>query len=161
MIRSGFKSKPVAHLERADRSAEFASWTPRERKAARCSAELSAALEGIAKIELQPVTPKTPNRKRQAIRDSAKGEECLVRIPGVCRGGTEHTIWSHAPLGAAGKGRGVKSLDLAGAYCCTACDSCADGQSKRPNGMTRTDVLLAWHEGHMRSLVRLAQKGLV
>ena len=114
----------------------------------------------LVAIAASPIL-KTPERKSQAIRDSAKGEECMVRIAGVCRGGTEHTIWSHAPLGAAGKGKGIKALDLAGAMCCTACDAVVDGQARRPVGMTRDEVLLAWHEGHLRSLVRLAQKGLL
>ena len=158
MRRSTFKPKAAAPA-RADRSAEFASFKPRARQAARCSAELSAALQSIANLPAPPIA-KTPGRKRQDIRDSARGEECLVRIPGVCRGGTEHTIWSHAPLGAAGKGRGIKSLDIAGAYCCTACDAALD-QAQRPATMTREQVLLDWFHGHMRSLVRLAQKGLI
>lgn len=103
---------------------------------------------------------KTMDRKRQDIRDSARGEDCTVRIPGVCTFDPEKTIWSHAPLGAAGKGRGIKALDLCGAYCCTACDAVVDGQAPMPAGMTRAMVLLDWFMGHMRSLVRLQQKGL-
>lgn len=109
----------------------------------------------------RPVVPKTPGRKSNAIRDSARGEECLVRIPGVCRGGTEHTIWSHAPLGAAGKGMGIKALDICGCYSCTACDAAMDQATGRPAKLTREQVLLAWCFGHFRSLVLLKQKGLI
>lgn len=142
---------------------EFANHTPRSRQAARCSAELMTALEGIAALpasSVAAVLPKVQAGVNHAIRESARGEECQVRIVGVCRGGTEHTIWSHAPLGAAGKGRGIKSLDVAGAYCCTACDAALD-QAQRPAGMTREQVLLDWFHGHMRSLVMLARKGLL
>jgi hypothetical protein len=104
--------------------------------------------------------PKTPDRKDQRIRDSARGEQCQVRIPGACRGGTEHTIWSHAPLGAGGKGMGIKALDLCGTYCCTGCDAVVDGQARPPADVTREDALMAWFMGHMRSLVILRQKGL-
>lgn len=104
---------------------------------------------------------KTIARKVQAIRDSARGEDCQVRIPGACTGNPEHTIWSHAPMGAAGKGMGIKAVDVAGAYCCTTCDAVVDGQRPAPAGMTRDAVLLAWFMGHMRSLVMLARKGLV
>jgi hypothetical protein len=116
----------------------------------------------MAVVSQQPAAPqpKTPDRKSQAIRDSARGEECLVRIPGICAGNPEHTIWSHAPLGAAGKGRGIKSLDVAGAYCCTACDAAIDGQRPLPPGYDRAQALLDWCYGHLRSLVRLRQKGL-
>jgi hypothetical protein len=140
-----------------DRSAEFSTFTPKPRKAAQ-----AIAAAGWSPVPAQWVaaTPKVQGRKRQDIRDSARGEECTVRIAGVCRGGTEHTIWSHAPLGAAGKGRSIKSLDIAGAYCCTACDAALD-QAQRPAGMTREQVLLDWFFGHMRSLVRLAQKGML
>lgn len=104
---------------------------------------------------------KTPDRVQQSIRDSARGEECTVRIPGVCTFDPEKTIWSHAPFGAAGKAKGLKALDLCGAMCCTACDAVLDGQAPRPPGMTREQVLIEWFYGHMRSLVRLRQKGLV
>lgn len=95
------------------------------------------------------------------IRESARGQECQVRIPGVCSHDPAKTIWSHYSGQAGGKGVGRKSIDEAGAYACTACDSVYDGQSKRPAGMSRQDVDLAWADGHIRSLVILKQKGLI
>lgn len=103
---------------------------------------------------------KTPDRKSQRLRDSANGEECLVRIPG-CPGDPAMTIWSHAPLGAAGKGKSIKALDLCGAYCCTYCDAVIDGQRPMPAGYTRDQALMDWFYGHMRSLVRARQKGVL
>jgi hypothetical protein len=158
MIRSTYKPSP-----RRDRSDEFAAFVPKPRQPAPATEAAPIIEVGWRRaVGEKPAPPiaKTPGRKRQDIRDSARGEECLVRIPGVCRGGTEHTIWSHAPLGAAGKGRGIKSIDIAGAYCCTACDAALD-QAQRPADMTRDQVLLDWFNGHMRSLVRLSQKGLL
>ena len=93
------------------------------------------------------------------ITESARGEDCLVRLPGVCKFDPAYTIWSHCRHGAAGKGKGKKSLDLAGAYCCTACDAVYDGQAPRPNGMTKEEVELDWCMGHFRSLVRMVEKG--
>lgn len=98
---------------------------------------------------------------RQSIRDSARGEACTVRLPTICTGDPETTIWSHARWGAAGKGGATKALDLAGAYACTACDAAYDGQRKPPPGYTRDDVDRDWCMGHFRSLVILAQKGLI
>lgn len=103
---------------------------------------------------------KTPDRVNQKIRDSARGEQCTVRIIGVCTFDPEKTIWSHAPLGAAGKGGQIKALDLCGAYCCTACDAAVDQLAGLPPGVTRAQVLEDWFMGHMRSLVILRQKGL-
>lgn len=95
------------------------------------------------------------------LRESARGEECLVRIPGICKWLPEYTILSHYPGGAGGKGRSIKSIDQCGAYCCTACDAVIDRQAKPPAGMTYEECLLAWHEGHMRTLVRMKEKGLL
>lgn len=95
-----------------------------------------------------------------SIRESARGEQCLVRIPGVCTHDPATVIWSHARYGAAGRGKSTKATDLAGAYCCTACDAVYDGQRPRPEGMSRLDIDQAWDMGHFRSLVRLVEKGL-
>lgn len=105
---------------------------------------------------------KVPRAQRtvQAIRDSARGEDCLVRILG-CPGDPAMTIWSHAPFKAAGKGMGIKAVDAAGAYCCTYCDAIVDGQRPLPAGVRRDEALLDWFMGHLRSLERLYQKGLL
>jgi len=95
------------------------------------------------------------------ITESARGEECLVRIPGVCSFDPTKTIWSHARHGAAGRGKGIKALDLLGAYCCTSCDAVYDGQAPRPAGMTREQVDLDWFMGHCRSIVRAVEKGVI
>lgn len=105
--------------------------------------------------------PKTAPRVVQSIRDSARGEECTVRIVGVCSHDPAKTIWSHAPMQAAGKGRGIKSLDVAGAYCCTACDAVIDRQAALPSGVSYDRAMLDWYAGHMRSLVILSRKGLL
>lgn len=146
MKRGGFKAKAPA-----PREAKQVQYVARPREVATASVQLPMA---------QPV-PKTPEAHDQRIRDSARGEECAVRIVGACTHDPAHTIWSHAPLQAAGKGRGWKSIDLAGAYCCTACDAVIDGQRPMPPGATRDSVMLDWFMGHMRSLVILKQKGLV
>jgi len=104
--------------------------------------------------------PKATVHRDQRIRDSARGEFCLIRLPG-CPGGTERTIWSHYRGSAGGKGMGLKSHDVAGAYGCTYCDGVYDGQCPRPAGMTKADVDMAWHEAHIRSLARLHEKGIL
>lgn len=106
------------------------------------------------------VAPKTPDRRDQRIRDSARGEECLIVLPG-CPRDAAMTIWSHNRHGGAGKGMAMKSLCILGCYGCTYCDSIYDGQRPRPTGWTAADVELAWYRAHDKSLVILKQKGLV
>jgi hypothetical protein len=150
MLRTKAPQRP-----KRQREDTFANHVPRARTVARGSPELAAALDGIAALELRPIIPKTPERKSQAIRDSANGEQCLVRLPG-CIG---HAIWSHNRHGRAGKGGGIKALDLNGCYCCTSCDAIYDGQ--RSTFLTRDEVELAWYHAHAESLCKLAQKGLL
>lgn len=95
------------------------------------------------------------------IRESARNEDCTVRLPGVCKWSPEYTVWSHAPWAAGGKGRAIKAIDLCGCYACTACDAVIDRQAKAPEGWSRQEVELAWFMGHLRSLVILSEKGLV
>jgi hypothetical protein len=83
----------------------------------------------------------------------------MVRYEGICTFDSTHTIWSHCRHGAAGKGKGIKAIDLAGAYACTACDAAYD-QMLGAKHMTREQLDLDWFHGHIRSLVILKQKGL-
>lgn len=93
------------------------------------------------------------------ITESARGEDCHVRYIGVCTHNPETTIWSHCRHGAAGKGKGIKALDIAGAYACTACDAAYDQMAG--TDMTRKELDYDWFMGHMRSLVTLKNKGLI
>jgi len=84
-----------------------------------------------------------------------------VRLIGICTGDNEKTIWSHARWGYAGRGKGIKAPDIAGAYACTDCDAVYDGQRKPPAGVTREQVDADWSAGHFRSLLILREKGLI
>lgn len=95
------------------------------------------------------------------IRRSARGEQCAIRIPGICNHDPETTVLCHANGSAAGKGIGMKSPDELGAYGCYACHMVVDGQRKSPEGWTRDDVRLAFWEGHARTLIILKNKGLL
>ena len=95
------------------------------------------------------------------ITQSARGEECLVRLPGICNHNPETVVWIHANGSAAGKGIGVKSNDLLGAYACSACHAVVDRLVPLPAHLTREAAKLAFHEGHQRSILRLIEKGIV
>ncbi len=93
------------------------------------------------------------------IRASARGEECLVRLEGICNGNPETTILAHLN----GAGMGTKHIDIFGAYCCSSCHTVLD---KLPtvNHCTSFDdaiTLLKFHEGVFRTQKRLLEKGLI
>jgi hypothetical protein len=91
------------------------------------------------------------------ITESARGEQCQVRIPGVCNHNPETTVLAH--LG--GGGMGMKQPDCEGSYCCSDCHSVIDGQVPRPEGWTKSDITLAHHEGCVRTRSILIDKGLL
>lgn len=93
------------------------------------------------------------------IRESAEGQDCQIRYVGVCSYDPSKTIWSHCRHGAAGKGKGIKALDIAGAYACTSCDAAYDQMTGTK--LSRKELDLDWFMGHMRSLVILSDLDLI
>lgn len=59
--------------------------------------------------------------RSKKVRDSARGAECCLRLPGICQGGTETTVWAHLNGAAFGKGMGVKAHDIFGFPACHNC----------------------------------------
>ena len=93
------------------------------------------------------------------IRDSARGENCTIRLPGICNHNPQTVCWCHGNGSAAGKGIGMKSNDLLGAYGCSACHDVYD--RRVPTDIPRAEVELAFWEGHARSLLRLIERGII
>jgi hypothetical protein len=91
------------------------------------------------------------------ITESARGEMCTIRLPGVCNHDPATTVWCHANGSAAGKGMWMKSNDLLGAYGCSACHDVYDRRRRPPAGTSREYVELCFWEGHARSLVILTE----
>lgn len=159
------RSKPMSRGKlpdrpaRPDRSGEFTS----HRMPAVHAVMATPASFDVAVTVPQVVAAKLSRQARadDAIRASANGEECHVRLPGICNGRTDTTVWSHWPGLDGDRGMGLKALDLCGAYTCSACHDAIDGRAPLPEGTTRAQVVTDWLIGHMRSLVSLKQKGLV
>lgn len=95
------------------------------------------------------------------ITESARGQECQIRIPFVCNGNPETVVWCHANGSAAGKGMGMKSDDMLGAFGCSDCHDAYDRRRPLPKGYCREDIELAFWEGHARSLIILLERGLL
>jgi len=89
--------------------------------------------------------------KSQAIRDSARDEECTLHIVGVCNYDPATTILAHLPDESHGMAR--KADDISSCYACSSCHDYLDGRVK---------VHEEWHyerEWYMRrALVRTLRR---
>lgn len=88
------------------------------------------------------------------LRQSARGQECLVRIPGICNGDPATVVLAH--VGGAGMGR--KQPDILGAFACAACH---DEIDRRTRYMSPDDARLAHYEGVMRTQLYWIEAGLI
>jgi len=71
----------------------------------------------------------------------ARGKPCTLRLPGICNGNPETTVFCHLNTGAAGKGMGLKAHDALGFFGCSACHAAYDQQVGR--GELAAEVLSA------------------
>ncbi len=89
----------------------------------------------------------------KAVRDSAKGEECTLRLSG-CLDGGETTVLAHLP-GTGMKGFGMKVPDICACYACQNCHDIIDGRTS--GEWDYRDVVRAMSE----TLVKLVEKRIV
>jgi len=89
------------------------------------------------------------------LRKSARGQPCLVRLPGVCNGNKETTVLAHVN----GGGMGMKNHDYNGAFCCSSCHDVLDGRVKSEFS---DNLLRLWHwEGVSRTWDHWVETGLI
>lgn len=62
------------------------------------------------------------------LRDSARGQDCTLRIIGVCNFNPETTVLAHLPCGH--KGMGMKSPDNMAVFACSDCHDRLDFRVK-------------------------------
>jgi aldehyde:ferredoxin oxidoreductase len=93
--------------------------------------------------------------KKTKITESARGEDCQIRLPGVCNFNSETTMFCH--LG--GAGMALKSDTIHGAYGCYDCHMVCDGHIKSEY---ESDILKLWFfEGMVKTQLILLAKGLI
>lgn len=95
------------------------------------------------------------------IRNSAKDEPCLIRLPLVCNNDPATTVLCHGRKYPGGGGVAIKPDDLGAAYGCYSCHCVVDGVVPLPDWLTRAQVICAFHDGHILTLRRLRAKGLI
>lgn len=91
------------------------------------------------------------------IRRSAQGEDCTLRIPGVCNFDPETVVYCHLPSIA--KGIGKKGNDIRGVYACFNCHSVLDRRVWDDDfeEVRWQESDRAWEE----TLLKLIEKGIV
>lgn len=94
--------------------------------------------------------------KSSKIRRSAQGQDCTIRIPGVCNGNPETTVLCHLP----GGGIGAKRSDIHGAYGCSACHDAVDGR-RTVAGLWGEEIAQYHLEAVIRTQEILLRDGLI
>jgi hypothetical protein len=59
------------------------------------------------------------------LREYARGQDCQIRLPGICNGNPETTVLAHFRM-AGISGMGIKSPDVLGAHACSDCHGYVD-----------------------------------
>lgn len=92
----------------------------------------------------------------KVLRDTAANKPCQFTVPGVCLRTTNTTVWCHSNEARHGKGRGIKSHDVFGAWGCRACHDWYD------NGpATREEKAAAFRSAMESTYLQLFALGLV
>jgi hypothetical protein len=94
--------------------------------------------------------------KSKKLRNSARGQDCLVRIPGICNFNPETTILAHVGSGA---GMGQKTDDIEATFCCSSCHETIDGVVRED--FSREEVQLMAKEGAERTRKHWLETGLI
>lgn len=88
-----------------------------------------------------------PKRKQsKKLKDSARGRECQVRLPG-CNYNPETTVLAHLN----GAGMGTKHSDIHGAFACSSCHEILDTNANRDFDKEFIEL------EHLRGVIRTQQ----
>ena len=91
--------------------------------------------------------------KQDKYTKSARGQMCLVRLPG-CNFNPETTVFAHLN----GAGMALKHLSIHGAYACSNCHAILDGAK---TDLSREYILIAHYEGMVRTQQKMVKEGIL
>ena len=94
--------------------------------------------------------------KETKLTKSARGQQCQIRIPGVCNFDSSTVVLAHKN----GGGAGMKSPDWLGAYACFECHRFVDGGYVE-YGADRDTALLYHYEGIFRTQELMVAQGFI
>lgn len=104
---------------------------------------------------------KTKGPKMTPIRKAARGQDCTMRIPGVCNFDPDTTVLCHSNSLSDGKGMGLKAPDTAACFGCSACHRVLDGAAPRPEWLTRDLLTAAFTSAVRKTHAILKKMGLI
>jgi hypothetical protein len=95
------------------------------------------------------------------VLDSARGAPCSIRLPGICNGNAETTVWCHLNGHRFGKGGVLKAHDILGFHGCSSCHAYYDvGHGTRPL-MGEVDLLWSVLGAVTETWVRLIASDII
>ncbi|WP_067097900.1 DUF1364 domain-containing protein [Marinomonas atlantica] len=89
------------------------------------------------------------------IRNSARGQDCALRIPGVCNFNPETTVLAHV---GRNRGMSIKCHDTFAVYACDSCHMAIDGHSMTMDRGTKAQYVLDAVE---ETQAKLLEQGLI
>lgn len=99
--------------------------------------------------------------RSQKVLDSARNQPCSIRLPGICNGNAETSVWCHLNGHRFGKGGAIKAHDIHGFHGCSSCHAYYDvGHGTRPL-MTDFELLESVLGAVCETWVRLIDSELV
>jgi hypothetical protein len=93
------------------------------------------------------------------LRESARGQPCLVRIQTICNHDASTTVLAHVRMSGI-SGIGLKSPDLFAAFACSTCHDEIDSRTIRAT-ITETELRVAHLEGMIRTQKYWLDEGYV
>lgn len=88
---------------------------------------------------------------------AAQGQDCQVRIDGICNGDPETVVAAHSNQYIHGKGGALKAHDCFVAWACSDCHRELDTSSK----LTYEQKAHYWQRGFERTLLAAVEQGIL
>ena len=101
------------------------------------------------------------NIRSRKVLDSAKGQPCSIRLPGICNSNPETTVWAHLNGAAFGKGMSIKAHDVLGFHACSDCHSYYDTGHGTEAWLDDATLLECLLSAVCETWVRLIKAGIV
>lgn len=95
--------------------------------------------------------------RSKKLLDAARGQQCMIQLPGICRNNPETVVAAHSNLYRHGKGRGIKAHDCFVAWACYDCHSELD-QGHKFNYEQKQEY---WQQGFEKTLLQMFLQGIL
>ena len=109
-------------------------------------------------VASKPPRQKEPPIRLQKLRDSARGETCLMRLDDCAGQDTRTCVLAHVRSGY-NKGMGSKPDDCVGVTMCASCHDMYDGRRKAP--YTREEMDAWFFESYAVQVARWIRQGVL